>query len=179
MTPTETGDRRANWKTNLLERLHDPLQLRICVIAVVLAVGYSAVYQPMSNKIDETTRKLSRDKKLLDLADVLEQLQRQHHVFEDRVPQTDAKEWVQYVLEGIRRFPLKMAKFDSRPSRQFGPYRVIVLQIDLEGSFFDLDRFLRWLESDRRLLRADEVTIAPTRNREILVMHVSILGMTS
>jgi hypothetical protein len=179
MTPPETGDRRANWKNTVLTLLHDPLQLRICVIVVVLGVGYGAVYQPLSNKIDETTRKLDRDRKLLELAENLEQLQKQYHYFEDRVPQSDAKEWVQYVLEGIRRFPLKMAKLDFRPSKRMGPYRIIVLQIDLEGSFFELDRFLRWLESNHRVLRADELMMAPGRSQDGMIMRVTVLGMTN
>ena len=180
MTATDSGDRRASLKAGLLERLHDPLQLRICVIAVVLLVGYGAVYQPLSDKIDETNRKLDRDKKLLDLAGSIEQLQEQYRCFEGRLPQqVDAKEWVQYVLEGIRRLPLKMSKFDCRPPQQLGPYQVVVLQIELEGSFFDLDKFLRWLESNQRLLRADDVTMAPARgNKGNMVMRITVLGMT-
>ena len=117
MTPTDSGDRRASLKAGLLERLHDPLQLRICVIAVVLLVGYGAVYQPLSDKIDETKRKLDRDKKLLDLAGSIEQLQEQYRSFEGRLPQqVDTKEWVQYVLEGIRRLPLKMSEIRLSPT---------------------------------------------------------------
>ena len=124
MTPTESGDRRASLKASLLERLHDPLQLRICVMAVVLLAGYGAVYQPLSDKIDETTRKINRDKNLLDLAGSIEQLQGQYRSFEDRLPQqVDTKEWVQYVLEGIRRLPLKMLKLDCRPPRKSAPIR--------------------------------------------------------
>jgi hypothetical protein len=180
MTPTESGDRRASLKAGLLERLHDPLQLRVCVIAVVLLVGYGAVYQPLSDKIDVTTRKLKQDNDLLNLAGNIERLQEQHRFFEERLPQkVDTKEWVQYVLEGIRRLPIKMLRFDCRAPQRFGPYRVVVLQIELEGTFFDLDKFLRWLESNQRLLRADDVTMAPINgNNGSRVMRVTILGMT-
>jgi Tfp pilus assembly protein PilO len=179
MTTTDSGDRRVSLKAGLLERLHDPLQLRICAIAVVLLTGYGAVYQPLSNKIDETTKKLRRDKGLLDLAGSVEQLQGQYHSFGQRLPQqVDAKEWVQFVLEGIRRLPLKMLKFDCRPPRKLGPYKIVVLQIQLEGSFFDLDKFLRWLESNERLLRADDVRMAPTRGGNgNMGMQVTVLGM--
>ena len=60
MNSPETEDRRADWKSDLLKRLHDPLQLRIGVTAIVLALGYGAVYVPMSGQIAETSRKLDR-----------------------------------------------------------------------------------------------------------------------
>ena len=74
-------------------------------MAVVLLTGYLAVYRPLSDQIDETTRKVDRDRKMLDLAGGIEQLQKQYHSLEDRLPQqVDTKEWVQYMLEGIRGF---------------------------------------------------------------------------
>jgi Tfp pilus assembly protein PilO len=180
MNTTETGDRRASLKANLFQRLHDPVQLRICVMSAVLVAGYGAVYMPLSQRIAATSKKLERDKNLLELAGRLERLQKQHRTFEDRVPQqTDTKEWVHYVLEGIRAFPLKLSKLDCREPKQVGPYRAIVLQIELEGSFFELDRFLRWLESNHRLLRADDVKLAPGKGGvDTLSMRLTVLGLT-
>ena len=148
-------------------------------MAVVLLTGYFAVYRPLSDQIDETTRKVDRDRKLLDLAGSIEQLQKQYHSLEDRLPQqVDAKEWVQYVLEGIRRLPLKMQRLDCRSPQQLGPYQVIVLHVQLEGTFFDLDTFLRWLESNQRLLRADEVRLAPAGGiKGNMTLGVTVLGM--
>ena len=162
MTPTETNERRTDLKAKLLERLHDPLQLRLCVLAVVLAVGYGAVYSPLSDQIALTTRKIARDQHLLDLAVTMEHLQKHYHAFADRVPpQSDSKEWGQYVLEGIRQYPLRLSKLDCREPQQLGPYKAVVLQIELEGSFLDLNKFLLWLESNHRLLRADQIKIMP------------------
>ncbi len=181
MTPAQTGDRRADIKANLLERLHDPVQLRIVMLAVVLLIGYVAIDMPLGEQIAAKSRKLKSDERLLALAERLERLQEQYNSFADRIPaQTDGKEWVQYVLEGTRRFPLKLSKLECRDPKQLGPYKAVVLQIELEGSFFDLDKFLRWLESDRRLFRTDSVLIGPTReNKKILVMQVTVLGLTS
>ncbi len=94
MIPSGTDERRADLKSSLLERLHDPLQLRICVVAVVLLAGYFGVYVPLNGQITETTQKLDRDRKMLELAGSVERLQKQFHQFENRVPQqTDSKEW--------------------------------------------------------------------------------------
>jgi Tfp pilus assembly protein PilO len=180
---TETSERRAGWKSNLLARLHDPIQLRIGVVILVFALGYAAIYMPLMEQISATARRLEREQKVLGFAENLEQLQKQYRVFADRVPQqTDTKEWVQYVLEGTRQFPVKVLNLDCRDPRAMGPYRVITLQIDLEGPFMELNRFLAWLEANRRLLRVDDITISPPRNGASsngMAMHVMVSGLTS
>ena len=101
MIPTESGDRRAGLKAQLLERLHDPLQLRILVIGVVLLGGYVGVYMPLGDHIATTTQMISRERKLAELAESLEQLQTQCRAFAKRLPQqTDSKEWTEYMHEG-------------------------------------------------------------------------------
>ncbi len=182
MSATESDDRRAgDIISNLLEQLHDPVRLRICVIAAVLAVGYFAVYSPLHEKIVETTKKLERDKKLIQLAIKMEQLQEQYDKFEDRIPRnTDSKEWVQYMLDGIRLFPLKLVRFDCREPKRVGPYRAIILKVELEGSYLEMDKFIRWLESNKRLLRVDEISIAPSRSgKHVTVLRITVLGLTS
>ena len=189
MAPTETGERRADLKAQLLGRLHDPLQLRILLIGAVLLAGYIGVYTPLTAQIAETTTKLSRERKMAELANSLEQLQARCGSFAKRIPQqVDSKEWLQYMHEGIRRFPLKPTKLDCLTPRQVGPYRAVVLTIALEGSFFDLDQFLRWLESNPRLLRVDDISIAPASsnergntggagNKDDMMMRLTVLGM--
>ncbi len=183
MTAPATGERRGGsaLKRGLLKHLHDPLEFRLCVIAVVLTTGYFAVYSPLNDQITATTNKLKRDAKLLELAESIERLQKQYHSFGDRVPQqTDTKEWMEYLLNGIRQLPLKMAKIDCIDPKAFGPYRVVVFQIELEGSFYDADKFLAWLESNSRLLRVDAVRISPSRSgNDSVTMHLNVLGLTS
>jgi Tfp pilus assembly protein PilO len=181
MIPQGTEERRASLKAKLLERLHDPLQLRIVVIGAVLLAGYGGVYLPLAARVDETTRRIARERTMAELAAGIEQLQAQCRDFAKRLPQhADGKEWMQYMHEGIRRFPLKLSKLDCLASQQIGPYKAIVLQIELVGSFFDLDQFLRWLESNPRLFRADDITIAPGKgkdNKDGMMMKLTVLGM--
>jgi len=182
MSANESKDRRAgDVVANLIEQLHDPVRLRVCVIAAVLAVGYFAVYSPMNGKIVETTKKLERDNKLIRLATKMEQLQKEYDGFKSRIPKdTDSKEWVQYMLDGIRHFPLKLVRLDCREPKKVGPYRAIVMKIELEGSFLDMDEYLRWLESNRRLLRVDEISIAPANSGEhVTVLRLTVLGLTT
>jgi Tfp pilus assembly protein PilO len=179
MIPTGTEERRSDLKSNLLERLHNPMQLRLFLLVVVLAAGYFAVYVPLSGKIVETTKKLERDRKMLELAGSIEQLQKQFLKFDSRVPQlADSKEWVEYVMEGIRQLPVNLLSLNCKPAKTIGPYQAIMLQVELQGTFLELDQVFRWVESNRRLLRADEVKLSPGHNARVMEMHLTLVAMT-
>jgi Tfp pilus assembly protein PilO len=193
MIPTETGDRRAGWKGQLLERLHDPMQLRIFVIGAILAIGYGVIYMPLDEQIRDANNKLVKERKLAALATRLEALQTQCKGFEKRLPpQADSKEWIQYMLDGVRRFTLKLGKLDCLPPKNVGPYKAVILKLELEGTYYELDRFLRWVEANPRLLRVDDIDIALANknaprghpsgkeqeaNRDTMVMTLTVLGM--
>jgi Tfp pilus assembly protein PilO len=179
MSDEQPADRRnSKWKARAIEALHDPTQLRIIIVATVLLAGYCAIYMPLDDRIAASTKKLEREVKVTELAAKVEHVQKEYAALAHRVPeQSDAKEWVQYMLEGIRRLPVKMGRFDCRDPKPFGKLKVIVFQIDLEGTFFDLDKFLRWLESNKRLLRVDDFALSPTSGGR-LTMRLTILGLS-
>ncbi len=165
MIPTETGERRAGWKTQLLDRLHDPLQLRIVLLGVMLVAAYFAVYVPLTAQIADQSAQVRRERRMAELATTIEQFETQFRKFEKRVPkQADTKEWMQYVLDGIHRYPLKLTKLDCPGSKRMGPYEAVVLKVEVEGSLYDLDRFLHWIETNARLLRVDDIAIAVAKS---------------
>ena len=84
---------------------------------------------------------------------------------------------MQYVLAGVRKFPLKLTNLDSDDPQRVGPYEAVVLHVELAGGFQHLDAFLHWLESNHRLFRVDSAKIAPSRGeRGGLVMQLTLLG---
>jgi hypothetical protein len=163
----------------LFNRLHDPLQLRALIAGSVLLAGYMGIYMPLSGQIETSSRQLVLETKRLDLARDIEHLRSQHAKFEHRVPKkSDADEWVQYVLGGIRRFPLKLVAWDTEPMKDVGPYKAVVLRLELEGAFPDMNGFLGWLETNERLFRVDMVRIQPHRSGNgTMVMQLSVLGI--
>ena len=180
MSDTESSERRASSKSKLLDHLHNPAQLRLLLTVLVLLVGYVAVYRPLSDRIAATKRNLEEAQKRLSLARNVEQLRMQFGEVEKRLPkQSDSKEWVRYVLGGIRQFPLTLKSLNCAPPRKLGSYTAIVLRIELLGSFADLDRFLYWLESNERLFRADEVIISPAAHStgSAVFMKLTVLGV--
>ena len=173
--------RKADLKTRVLDRLHDPVQLRATVTAMVLLAAYAGIYAPLSGEITDATVAIDHQQKLCRLAADVEHLRAQYQSFANRLPkQSDSKEWVQYLLGGVRRFPLRLTALDCDPPRDVGPYKAVVLRVELEGAFFDMDALLRWLESNHRLLRIDSVRISPSRsNRNVLVLQLTVLGVMS
>jgi len=187
MSAHDAGERRGDMKSKLLDGLHDPLQLRILVIGEALAIGYGGVYVPMPAQIDQVQSKLAQDKKLSDLAQNIEHLETQCKKFEKLLPKnTDDKEWLHYIHEGVRLFPLRVVKIEGLAPRKVGPYPVYVFQLELEGTFYDLDAFLRWIETNSRPLRVDSIDLSLLAaksggkgkgNKDEMVMKMVVLGM--
>lgn len=193
MATPEAGERRNDVKAQLIERLHDPLQLRLILIGLVLLVGYFAVYSPLSVDIARTTKKLKRERTRAELGGSIEQLQAQCKSYNDRLTQqADSKEWMQYMLDGIRGFSLELCKLDCQPPKSFGPYQAVVFKIELRGSYYELDRYLRWLETNPRLFRTDQIGISLAKkakkgpkvgndeaeaNKDDMVMQLTVCGM--
>ncbi len=163
----------------LLQRLRSPTRLRVAVTAVMLLVGYAGIYLPLSGRIEDTTRKLNGEHRRRNLAHEIDCLRAQVGKFRARLPaDTDTNQWVQYVLDGIRRFPLKLNNMDSRDPQRVGPYEGVVLYIEVEGGFDELDSFLHWLETNDRLFRVDSAKIAPARNEDNkLTMQLDLVGL--
>jgi len=164
----------------LSARLHNPGFLRMVVTGVVLAVAYTAVYSPLAANIDEDMQKLAAQKKLLDTVQDIENLRKEYASFKDRVPdKADTDEWVQYLLSGIRQFPLKLILLNPSAPKDVGPYKGIVMRIELDGQLRDMNDFLKWLETNRRLVRVDIMDIETSiQTKGALVMHLTVVGVT-
>ncbi|MEI6539692.1 MAG: hypothetical protein WCO86_09220 [Planctomycetota bacterium] len=163
----------------MLDHLRDPMRLRMFIAMIALIGAYAAIYMPLEANISEITRDLNAEKKRLALAVDIERLRQEEQRFEDRLPrEADRNEWVEYVLSGIRKLPLKLVLFDAKGAQEIGPFKVIVLSCELEGGFHDMDRLVRWLEYNDRLFRIDSIKIAQHRsNNGMLVMQLTILGL--
>lgn len=166
-------------KKQLLDRLHDPVQLRTLTTVIVLLIAYAAVYMPLADQIEATSRTLAAETRRLDAAREIESLRAQYQKFQKRLPEkSNPDEWVEYILGGVRRFPLKMVQFDADKLREVGPYKAVAFRVELEGAFPDMNGFLNWLETNDRLFRVDLVRIQPHRSGNgTMVMTLTVLGV--
>ena len=165
----------------LIERLHDPVQLRVFITGIMVVVGYMGIYSQLSEWIEESTRELSRLHKRQGLAKEIEFLRCQLGKFDGRLAENaDPNEWAQYLIDNIRKFPLRLLSFRPESPRPVGPYTALVFDVTLAGEKIrDLDSFVHWVETNKRLLRVDSLRIAPTPEGRELIMNLRLLGIRS
>jgi hypothetical protein len=162
----------------LLRVLHNPFQLRVVLMSLIFAAWFSGVSGRMSAEIDATTRNVQRERARIGLAEEVERLRAQVDQFRDRLPrQTDSNEWLQYMLAGARGFPIRLVMINTESVKDVGPYRAVVIKLDVEGAFADVDAFLRWLEANDRLFRVDTIHIGPAREPPKMLAQFSVLGV--
>jgi type II secretory pathway component PulM len=171
------GTRRV--PATLMERLRDPLQLRMVITGVMLAVAYVGINMPLASRIEEAAGKLDKEQKRKALAADIEQLRAEVQGVEARLPEdTDTNEWAQFLLGGVRDSALKLATLKPDGPQRVGPYEAVVFHLELEGTFRDLDAFLHWIESNQRLFRVDAARIAQPRDGgDRLLMQLTLLGL--
>jgi Tfp pilus assembly protein PilO len=180
MAAMEGQERRTDKKNGLLERLHNPTELRFFLMAVVLGIGYVAIYMPLDKSIASTTKRLADAKKRLDLADEVDALRKQFRTVQSRIPEGgDTNEWMQYVLSGLRQTPLKLDSFNPVAPQALGTYQVLSLKMKVTGSFADVDRFIYWLEANPRLFRIDSLRMSPGggQNPGDISLDLAIVGV--
>ena len=179
MDATDDVKKKPGLKARLVDRMHDPVQLRAALCVVLLAAWYSMGYTPMRDRIGATAAKLDRDRKRLALATEVEALRGEAAEFADRLPpRSDPNEFLQYVLDGVRSGPLKLVSLTPDKPKDAGPYQIAAVRVDLEGKYKDIDAFLRWAENDRRLLRVDSFKVDPdSKEPDTLKVSLSILGL--
>jgi Tfp pilus assembly protein PilO len=154
----------------LLERLHNPLQLRAFLTVALLLSWYVAFYRPVAEEIDRTAARTERERRRVRVAREVEHLRGQLRKFRDRVPEkTDSNEWVQFFLALVREHPIKLVMLDTDAPKELGAYRAMVVRVDVEGRYRDVNEFLRRVEADRRLLRIDLIRLDPVRNADGVV----------
>jgi len=90
---------------------------------------------------------------------------------------TDTNEWIQYVIGGVRKLPVKLVNLDSADPRRVGPFEAVELRVEVRGYYHGLESFLDWVETNERLFRVDSVAVTPMRNSNQLEMTVTLLGL--
>ncbi len=166
---------------NFQRRLRDPLQLRIFLGGAVLLAWYLLVFSPLRDQIEAASKNRAEAERHFTLAREIDSLRAVSEDFKSRVPnQTDTNEWVEYLLAGVRNYPVKLIRLEPRGALRHGPLEVVILQVDLEGNFPDLDAVLAWVEKNPRLLRIDTLNIAPSNGRSGgLTLKMTVMGVAA
>ena len=54
---------------------------------------------------------------------------------------------------------------------------MVVLHVEVRGTYFDLDAFVRWLESNQRLLHVDSMKLSPSGG-DVMTLNLVVSGLT-
>lgn len=158
------------------KHLNDPARLRLFTAGVLLALVFFLIYTPLSKKIEQNKRFLMEAKERNNCIINYEKLQKQAMIFRPLImAKQDTNVWISYLLDGMRKFQVKLHGMDSKPASNVGPYQTATLSMTIEGSYNELKKYVEWLESSNNLLRID--TLQFIKEERSLVMKIVILGI--
>ncbi len=179
-----TSDPEKNPRSSSLARvvrlLQNPIQFRVVSTVAMLGIWYGAFAMPLTDEIDDITRRATRESKRLALASEVEHLREQVGQFNDRLPKnTDPNEWIHFMLEGVRKFPrVEVKQIDPDGFKDVGPLKGLVMKLEVEGRFTDLDAFMRWVEGNPRMFRVSYLKMEPLRSSQNrMTVQMVIIGL--
>jgi hypothetical protein len=150
----------------LLKQLSHPLKLRLALSAALIASWQAVLFGPLGEDIAATVIRIGSERKRAATAREIERLKNSLKPYADRVGAgEDEQELMRHVIAHIRSSPIHLDDLTPQKAKSLGPFSAVGLQLRLEGTYLDVDDFLRWVETERRLLRVDSVQLAPD-NRE-------------
>ncbi|MFA5293671.1 MAG: hypothetical protein WC496_11660 [Phycisphaerae bacterium] len=161
----------------LFERhLGSPVKMRLATMGGLLVLTIVLVYMPLSKEIKKSKKLLSSEKERNSCIMEHEKLQKQVEIFHSIIGEkSDTNEWVQYLLDGMRKFPVKLKGMESKQQRKVGPYRAAALSMEIEGTFAELKKYVEWVESSPRLVRIDTLQIEQRSSG--LLLKILVLGI--
>lgn len=173
--------RRETLLETLDHRLRDPLQLRLALGLVLLGGWYFLAFAPLTERIEMSAKNRASVERHLALARDIESLRSVAAAFKDRLPtHTDTNEWVEYLLAGVRTFPVKLLRLEPQGVRKHGPFDVTLLQLELQGEYRDLDAVLAWIEENPRFLRVDSMSFLPASGKgKGLDLKLTVVGISN
>jgi Tfp pilus assembly protein PilO len=157
------SDSKANKSRLLLEQLRHPIKLRLVLNLTILAAWYFLFYSPLSDEMALTRTRTSKEQKRITTAREVEVVRKSLVAYKDRVPvKSDLNELIHYVMGRIRSSPLKLVDLQPDKAKAIGPYDAIALRLTMEGTCQEIDELLAWVQKERRLLRVDSLSLAPS-----------------
>ena len=164
------------YKEIAIRHLSNPMKLRVTTIFLLIAIGIGGVYIPFSKRIQEAQKILDDEKDRNKKIENMEDLLNSASIYRDLISDySDTNEWAQYILDGLLNFQVKLRSMESSELKKVGPYRAVVLSLEIEGAFDQLREIVEWFEKSDRLLRIDSMRFE--KRPDSLLMKLKVLGL--
>lgn len=156
-TPQASGLSRA-----ILKQLSHPLKLRLVLCVAMIVVWQALFFSPLSDSVSATTARIARERNRAATAREIEQLKKALVPHRDLIGTgDDVHELIRHVMGRIRSSPLRLVNLKPEKPKDLGPFEAIGLQLNIEGGYSEIDEFLGWAETNKRLLRVDAIRLTP------------------
>ena len=153
---------KTDYKQVILDQIRQPLKLRLLLCSAIITGWYVLFFSPLSEETTATTARIVSERKRVATARQIEQLKKAMVPYKGRVlAGADLNELMQHLIAHMRSSPLKLLDLKPEKSKDLGPYETLGLKLALEGRFTEIDEFLKWVETDQRLLRIDSIKLDP------------------
>lgn len=138
----------------------DPVKFRLLVSGVLFVLGYLLWCGPAADALVAGRIKLERLSKRSKMADELKHFAEQEERVRARMPDTeDLGDWQDYVMSCVGDTGAKLRKLEPRKGMQRGKYRVVVMEIEADGSYESVVKLIDRLEKGERLVRLDRLSL--------------------
>jgi Tfp pilus assembly protein PilO len=172
-TPAKPGLLQA-----ILRQLSHPLKLKFALGTAMVTVWYVLFFSPLSERVAATTSRVVLERKRVATAREIERLKKSLAPYRDFSGTGDVHELMRHVMRHIRSSPLRLTDLKPEKPKDLGPFEAIGLKLSLEGAFNDLDDFLGWIETEKRLLRIDSIRLTPnTREPGRLSAQITLVTL--
>jgi hypothetical protein len=158
------------------QHLSDPVKLRLFTAGALLFLITVLVYIPLSRRIDKNGELLIAAKERNSCITDCEKLQEQAMTFRPLIEgKSDISEWISYLLDGLRKFQVKLRGMSPKKQYDVGPYKAAALSMEIEGPYPELKNYIEWVESSKSLVRVDMLQLAQGQNG--MSMKILVLGI--
>jgi hypothetical protein len=165
-----------HYKEIAVRHLSNPAKLRLTTVLLLVGLGVALIYVPFSKRIEEARRLLADERERNEKISDVETLRKCARMYQSHISdRSDTNEWVQFILDGLQKFKVRLRTMESHEQRRIGPYRAVTLSMEIEGVYPELKAFVKWLEMTDRLLRLDSVRFE--KRPDSLLMKVIVLGL--
>lgn len=163
----------------IAKQLSQPLKLRLVLCAATIVTWQALLCGPLGDRVSATTGRITSERRRAATAREIEQLKKSLAPHRDLVGLgDDVHELMRHVIGRIRSSPLRLVDLKPEKAKNVGPFEAIGLHLTIEGTYSDIDEFLGWAETHRRLLRIDSLRLTPNaRDPGRLLGNVTLVAL--
>ncbi|MCE9638477.1 MAG: type 4a pilus biogenesis protein PilO [Planctomycetes bacterium] len=137
---------------------HDPGRLRLIVAGLIGAIGIFGLCRPETARLEESRTKCEAIEATAAEAEQLRQLTAQSDTYAARLPKSESpSDWQDYITQHLEASGVTLRKIEPRKTLQSAGFRVVVVEVTVDGMYSDLVDFIDRLERGDRICRLDRL----------------------